>query len=537
MSVAFFLENRAHQLRKICTEAPIQFNLPQPNTRSRLPEELRDFFDLVTAIIDAADEAGKESVQAKLLEFEREIVRLRFSSNDAIKQPAVQLIKAIFADAEYFSGLKPLPQYTDTFAYELLFPSWLNLLTAVMLPRKDSPKPRLEGSRQGTLFEFLGMVLSTGSGGETQLVGFMTFIASRFDAPLCEEMLQRLAELYSREGVAVLESIDAFEPECKDAKQFARRLHDFLTVKHSMYKWPTTSEHPISYKRPLIRVLPDAIIKRLRHIETTRTDWDSFFKVSRRLRFLINSDNLLTSEYNAVLEEQPQHAATLLRFVISGKEQGVFLAPEGQTCLAFLIAHEIREATARAKAAGADRIQLDLEKISGFAEHMAPRLADFGDSTIGFFCKQLLQDAPNRKMILEACISTEMQIKLAEFVLNKVGNVDDDRKFLDWLACISVISPTEEAKGARAALQALTAVVQNRSIGNKEFGDLVGDIQANYGSAMQVLSAPIMAAGGKSPRLASLYMTLNEITETYSSSGKADNFSVVRAKYSRLTNM
>ena len=140
-------------------------------------------------------------------------------------------------------------------------------------------------------------------------------------------------------------------------------------------------------------------------------------------------------------------------------------------------------------------------------------------------------------MILDACASNEMRSQLADYVLEKASKTDDDSRFLEWLACVTVISPSDESLTAKSALQAIAAVVQNRSIGNKEFSDLVGDIQQDWSNSIQTLATPIMAAGGKSARLASLYMTLNEIAETYASSGKVDNFSVVRAKYSRLTNM
>ena len=503
-----------------------KYAYPSSSARARLATELVQFYELLDRICLNSSEGGDaEQLTKDLQKFEREIVRLRFSKNDAVKAPVVGLIKAIFADADYFSGLKPLPQYTDVFAYELLFPSWLNLLTASMLPQSNNPKPRLEGQRQGTLFEFLGTVHAAGSSGESELVGFLTFIASRFDAPLCEELLQRLAEIYSREGASVLESIDSIERNAKDARQFARWLHDYLTVKHSTYKWPAASDYPISYKRPAIRVLPESTVKIITELEQSKDNWPVYSKIARRLRFLINSDHLLTNEFIVALQKRPAETADLLRLVIPTDKPEDFLSPESQVCLAFLIDQEAEAGT------------LDMERILAFADTMAPRLGGYSDATLAFFCRQFLKEPSNRKMMLDACASNEMRSQLAEYVNSKAANTDDDSRFLEWLACVTVISPSEEAATAKATLQALAAVVQNRSIGNKEFSDLVQDLQANVADSMQVLSAPIMAAGGKTPRMASLYMTLNEISETYASTGKAENFSVIRAKYSRLTNM
>ena len=107
---------------------------------------------------------------------------------------------------------------------------------------------------------------------------------------------------------------------------------------------------------------------------------------------------------------------------------------------------------------------------------------------------------------------------------------------MNLLCCATVVSPDANVRQAKHALQALEAVVSNRSIGNKELSDLVDDLQAHATEALGYLACPIMAGAGKTPRLAALYLTLNDITETFETTGKVGNFSVVRAKYSALTN-
>ncbi len=85
------------------------------------------------------------------------------------------------------------------------------------------------------------------------------------------------------------------------------------------------------------------------------------------------------------------------------------------------------------------------------------------------------------------------------------------------------------------SLNALQAVIDNRSIGNKELQDLIRDLQKNIGTALNVLASPLSVAADKNERLVTLYLTLNEVGQTLFHSGKVDNFSVVRAKYSRLS--
>lgn len=531
MGSDFFLQNRAHQLARLCFGKAAAVPAVPSTTRAKLPVELREFLALIDRICMVASQTDEtegidETRRRDLEEFERSIVRLRFSSNDLVKKYAVQLIRAIFADAEYFSGLKPLPQYTDAFAYELLFPSWLNLLKATMLPSSASGRPRLEGQRQAVLFEFLGKVNAAKHVGEESLVAYLTFVASRFDAPQCEELLQRFIELYAKEGSPLLEAIEFFNADCKDARQLTERLQDYLTVKHSLSKWPAQSEFPISYKRPKIRVLPRTIARLLAEMDLSRTDWHRFFNIARPMRLLVNSDHLLANEYISILERFPDDVASLLRLVIQTNEKSTtFLSNEGQVCLALLIESE-----------AAQGASLSIDRVAAFARTMAPRLEGYSDLTLGYFCRQFVSDAKNRNMLLDACSSDVMRSQLGDFVLQSAGRTDDDKRFLELLCCVTVISPESSMDAAKCTLRAIDAVLQNRTIGNKEFVDLVADLRANVEDSIDYLALPIMAASGKSPRMASLYMTLNEISESFAASGKADNFSVVRAKYSALTN-
>ena len=526
MSTSFFYENRAHQLNRLCFGEDASVTIPLEKDLLKLPAELVDLYTLLGKVVTAAksENSTAEMDFSAHREFERSVVRLRFSQDPTIKAAAVGIIKAIFADAEYFSGLKPLPQYKDSFAYELLFPTWLNLLTATMLPQVQSGKPRLEGSRQGTLFEFLGKVNTLALDCEDDLVGMATFVASRFDAPICEELLQRLAEVFAKEGAQFVSKLCSLEKAAKDARQFSRWLQDFLTIKHSCYQWPAESEHPISFRRPPVRVLPKEIQHKLLKLEETEC-WDEFAHIARPLRLLINSDHLISSEYVSALNSHTQHAALLLKFIIQETKSGpIFLSDEAQACLAHMIDCEAKQG------------DLQLDKIEKFASCMAKNLAGFDQDTLRYFCRQFIKDDGNRKMVLDACGSDSMRTQLSDFVLKKAGNVDDDARFLNLMACVTVFS-AEDQSAARNTLQAIDAVRQNRSIGNNEYSDLVGDIQANLSQALEYLSMPIMGASGKDARMASLYLTLNEVAETYASSGKVENFSVVRAKYSRLTNM
>lgn len=527
MSADFFLENRAHQLRRLCIEEPVRFSLNRTGNRGKVPDELAAFYELISRICDDSQAASSGlSAQRRedLRRFEREIVRLRFSADESIKNPAVQLIKAIFSDAEYFSGLKPLPQYTDSFAYERLFPSWLNLLTATMLPQAGGGKPRMNGVQQGALFQFLSK-LQLNASDEDQLVGLLTFLASRFDAPLCEDLLQRFSDLFLKEGSSMLTSISSVEAGCKNARQFAARLRQYLTVKHSMYGWPASRRIQIAYARPMVRSLPVSIKSLLQELEQSQ-DWEHFFHLAEKLSAFINSDELISSEYLALLDQHPQHAGQLIELVIHEAGPPCVVSEEAQHCLAFIFSKEFSESG-----------QIPIEEASRFSNAFTERLRGLQPEALDFLCQHLLAEKEARSSLLGACSSETGQRAISASVLERAGRTQDDSRFLKWLACASVLSPEPEAQAAKQALLAIDGVVQNRSIGNREFSDLVADLRSQPELALGKLASPIRAAGGGNARLAALYMTLNEVAQTLAATGKSDNFSVVRAKYSRLTNL
>ncbi len=526
MSQDFFLLNRAHQVARLAKGSG--FSLPQPKLRTKLPATLVEFYALIDrmcAITDKesptyAETSLSDGQRRDLVSFEKVVVDNRFSSDPQVKQPAVELIRAIFADAAYFSGLKPLPQYTDVFAYELLFPSWLNLLTALMLPRSDNGKPRMTGAQQGELFSFLSKLSGLSVGQEYQLTGFMTLIARRFDAPDCECLLQRLADLVTMAGSATIQTIDKLDAEARDAKEFTKWLAAYLTVRHSSHRWPATSAARIAQHRPPIRVLPTELQTRLDALES-QADWPAYFALAQPLSELIKSEQVLATEFAILLEKHTHRAADMLEVLLANENK--VQSEEAQICLANLIELRLKEDPAAS-----------LTREVQFSKSMAARLQGHSESTLACFCRQFITDEKNRQFILGACESDEKQQQLVKFLLERAAKTSDDSLFLNLLSCITIISPDEEQRSARHALQAIDAVISNRSIGTRELGDLVGDMQQNPTAALRSLANPIMGGAGKSDRLASLYLTLNEITEVFQSSGRVGNFSVVRAKYSAM---
>jgi hypothetical protein len=548
MSRDFFLQNRCYQIAKLCgTESRLEFALPASNARVKLPPKLAEFYALLQRICATAQakmsetglgvEAGQaeqpsptvqlsDTQRRDLEEFERVIVACRFSADPAVKQPAVALMRAIFADAEYFSGLKPLPQYTDAFAYELLFPSWLNLLKACMLPRAVDGKPRLVGDSQGRLFEFLGKLPNLNASDDLLLVGYLTFIASRFDAPQAEELLQRAIELVAIEGASMVAKLDSIDLNCKDARELRERLADFLVVKYSLLPPQTQSPIALAQRRPARRAIAPVLSSRLTELETSQ-QWAEYFALATPLRCLIESSHALSAEYVVLLNQNPSELSRLLALLVvrSSPAKVQVMSDEGQNCLAGLIRLQPQLLTTQWQA------------LPRFAEHVAMRLEGLSESCLQYFQRNLIDDAAGRRLLLESCGDPLKRAALADQLLERAGKTDDQQRLLHLLGCVCVLSPRPDALEAKQTMQAIQAVVDNRSIGTKELSDLLSDIQSNPQQAMETLASPMMAAGSKGPRLAALYLTLNEMSQKLGATGTVDNFSVVRAKYAKLTNL
>ncbi len=542
MSRDFFLLNRCFQVSKLCREpAGSGCSIPAAKIRGKLPPKLNEFYALLDRVCsiagdfhvtDPATPSAESQIDLNdkqrrdLEEFERVIVALRFSSDELVKQPAVALIRAIFADANYFSGLKPLPQYTDVFAYELLFPSWLNLLNASILPRADNGKPRLEGVRQGVMFEFLGKPNALSENQTRLLVGFMTFIASRFDAPHCEDLLQRLVDLVTLKGGLVIDALDGIDLACKDARELRAAMADYLVVSTSLLAADNPSEYPIAYQRPLRRPLPDTVAKSLnQHIETQQ--WTEFLSIARPMRQIIESKHALAPEFVQLLSQQSEKLTQLLSLIAPPSSSGScqVLSEEGQAAVAGLVV------------AQPDLVVNHFPSLQRFACVMAPRLTNFSESAMNYFDRVLIADDNERKSLLESLDNEQARASLVEQLLVRAGKTEDIGRWLNLLLCASLIWQQAEASEAQAALHAIEAVIHNRTIGNRELADLMQDLKANVLQALDYLASPMLAAAGKSPRVAALYLTLNEVSQKLTSSGTVDNFSVVRAKYSKLTNM
>lgn len=547
MSQDFFFLNRAHQVARLC---PAACPIPPMKTRQQLPQLLSDFYSLLEEVCQLGNQASDQDEatklaapqRSKLARFEKQLVQLRFSADDKIKQPAVQLIRAIFGDAAYFSGLKPLPQYTDRFAYELLFPSWLNLLSAMMMGSGGGGKPKLEGRQQGAVFQFLSQYAAATPTNDSQATAYMTFIANRAAANNCDMQLQRLADLLSENGDSLIEVMDSLEASFTDARDLAVRLQALLTVKYSTTSRDAQSAIAIAARRPTVRSIPGPIVTTLESLEQSR-QWEHYFKLATPLANLIDAEQALAPEFARLLVSHLDRAGDLLALLpVKGGKQSA--CPLVQRCAASL---------AEDKLLG--NPQASLTEVQQQIEWLMPRMIVLTEAFGEQLCERLQdKESPWRSKLIVAASDGEATSAQADMSADSRGSSmdtqanelvsdcfarakksSDARAAFEWLAFAAAFGDNHELHPGIWALDALLGVMDNRSIGSKELSDLLGDMQRSPAEALVTLANPLMTLAGKSPRLASLYLTLNDITETFRSTGVYGNFSVVRARYAAMT--
>lgn len=531
MSNDFFLLNRAFQVARLYgpeTGKPLQ--RPPANTLAKLPERTQQLYALLDQICAITNGITAESSidnqqREKLSEFERSIVRDRFHTDPAINAPAVQLIKAIFADASYFSGLKPLPQYTDKFPYELLFPSWLNLLTAIMLPRVGSTHARIDGAHQVNLFQFLGNnSVASGAQGE-QLVAFLTFLASRYDGTDCRLMLQRLINLVEREGEQIVFTLRKFDDKATDGNELKALLGNYLTVKYSQFDWPEKFECVVSNEPPLFRPLPSALVEKLTELETSE-DFETYKDLLQNIATVVNSKSPLSIELTTAFSKHRNLIPHLSKWMQTPGAKCPVLSEAGQSLLATLAVEVAPDGSAEG-----------LAKMDQLVSKLVYRADGISEAAFEFFRTQFVNNRENFKSLVDASTSDHKLQQLATWLLQLASKTDSNEKCINLLSCATLMDRSATSIEAQSSLNALQAVIDNRSIGTKELSDIVDDLQKNIAEALNTLANPMSAISGKSERLTTLYLTLNEIAQTLHHSGKVDNFSVLRAKYTRLSNL
>ncbi len=557
----YFLIHRAHQIHRLRTSSEgNRIELPGSHARGAYPRELTKLFRSIDKICELSegkesetgmlarfasmlsgrsrsDEGEIESEQGglltdsqreMLLEFERDIVRLRQSDERDSVHLASRIIGAILADHEFFNGLRPLA-YAESFGYEFLFPSWLNLFTVLNQREEGSREARFSEQQQRTIFSYLEQWKDEDNNTEADLVAALTFTANRFTAPACFDLVQRMVDrTYDNKSKRTTDRMRLFwklRASIENAIELQRHLEDYLVIQSSVYRPTTGKELAIADVKATRFALPTPVIERLKSLGGESGGGEQFLALIGPLRAMYQQAGGISPNMAGLLSEHPDQMLDILLLSVARERSFKSLSRGEQQIVAKVAQLEVDEG------------RVHIERVKPFASNIAMRTDGFSEGASRLFVAEFIQKESNRRAILGACATPAKLRRISTQVLKMALKAKAAAKFFQYLS-IAVVLDTEidlsRLEEIQMSLLVLQAIHDERSIGHNESEDLLSDMRSNIEDALTALERPILAASGKSDRLAKLYLALHEARETYRHTGRTANFSISRAGFSNL---
>ncbi|MBJ44910.1 MAG: hypothetical protein CMJ80_16810 [Planctomycetaceae bacterium] len=551
MNLDYFLTHRAHQLQNLCgrTEGNC-VELPDRHSRSGFSRRLLKLLKSVDRIcrlqlegethsemlawvrktFRREDVSGSQAMlnatdRELLIEFERSVVQLTFDDDDD-RTPAIAnyLIESIWADRDFFYGLKPLPQHAEEFAYETLFPTWLNLYTALRQDRAAGDEVAPQSME--AIFAFLDDCVQRRFSHEPDLLAAMTFIAHRFPGPTMQGLLQRLMDLADE---STMDWIVLLLREVNDSAALMIGLRDLLIVDSNRFPNATVRSEFSVVRLPLPTApLPALVAKMVDELDDcTMPNLKQKCLVNRLVYRVMLSAGRFEDVFTRLLNRFPKQVLSLLDLI---PEAVIEVDQRAARSTQQLIAEV---ASLETSGDGA----ISVKRVRPFAHHVAVRLGAAGDMTKRFLSQEFLRLPQNRRAILAASVGDQQRIKLADQMLEMAAKTSSTPKFFHLMSIAAAFHPEVNNELTQGRIRVIELARREDSIGKRELEDLVVDLRTHLPASLRYFENPIGVATEKSDRLAKLYLAIHEEWELYQHRGRVSNFGVTRAQYSNLTRL
>ena len=557
----YFLTNRALQIQRLCERTDgNRIEVPDRQSRAGIDRPLANLFKLIDKILklpvgdkqsgglltklklpsllaawDRSSQDGqkpllKPAQRALLIDFERSLVRVRLSEDATSARIGTGIFNLLLSDHEYFNGLKPLPQYTDDFAYELLYPTWINLNTVMLQPTAATKETRFTREQQQTIINFLDEWSEGAGDSEVKLVAILTLIANRFEPPESHEMMQRTIDLcVDRDGDPTTDAIDRLwrlQEDCDSAPEVTKLILDFVLTNSSLR--PTSIYHrfPITSSRVNPVDLPRSVAQCLSTLEADEDQMDDYRKMLSLNRTVIQQAEAFDSDFETLLNDHETQLVDLLQLIANGDDPIAAAPPLVQGIIAEIATRELGEEG-----------QVQIKRLQPFTKRLAPRMNGLSRPTVVFVHADFIRKNPNRKALLSCAGDPTKRSKTAAQLLKIAKNTKNLDRFLNLLSVAAVVDPEfdeTQLKGIQSSIAVLQLAHMEKSIGRKEVNDLEDDIREHLPDSLALLATPLQAALQKNERLAKLYLALNEEVQILQHSGTVSNFGVTRASFSHL---
>lgn len=482
------------------------------------------------AAAKASDMDGGTILQARhrelVVEFETQVIQLLLSGADG-NAIAAEIVNAILQDHKLFFGVKPLAAHSQAFAYEFLFPSWLNLYTVLVLPDRKSGKPRFSNEQVGVIFAFLQEYEVQQGGSSSDLLGAMTCAVNRLPPADSHLMLQQMIDVCS---CPESEFHDAAAERIRELRERVQNPADFLGVLKAQivldaceHRDEIKSEYcilpePIAYGDPPAS-LRNRICESLAQPKQVQ-DWPRYARVVGQL---FQTPDGIDPAYVEILERRPQDFEAWLILLLS-EPIGATLSADGQRLLARLI---------RCSSKGSTNLSPD--DVLGFAR-LATRLDFLDEHASDLFEQEFIDREKNRDVILRHCADRATRRPIFEKVYAIARRTEDSNKFFSRLLIAQALNPDCEMlqlEGIARSVRVLRILEERGFISDTQFVELAKDIRENLPDSMEYLRQPRLGAG-RETNLRSLYLALEEECQSYAELGVVGNIGLKRAAYSNL---
>ncbi len=536
----YFLIHRALQIQRLCAPGSEHgIELPGRLSRDGLPAAAIAFLRAVDRIrkLPLDEKAPRGLMQllrlgrtqsasrltpkqrALILEFERQLVELRLLDDPQANKLAAACIQAILRDRAFFFGLKPLAQHTEDFAHELLYPTWLNLYTAMRL-RCGAGQPKFTDEQVKEVVECLRKFESELGQAAQPLQGLLTFVANRFTAEEAVHFARRLARRGARDpasATACIARIDALLQPTPAADELKELIPGFVLVECCLQG--ESDERPENASRgPFPPVLED----KLQELPQSPETFPAFRQLLLTIAKIVERAGGFDEGLGKLFAAGTYEPFELLDLCLSADAGRPAFSCQVQRLIVRL---------------------LELEKpmepqtpasVRGLAHHLGRRLDCLDPHDLGVFAAEFIEKDRNRAVLLAAAQDGAKRERVAQQLLEATRREKDSDRFFYRLQVAALLGSWQNLAGLEnigRSIKVLQLSRRDDSISLRELTELMDDLRDNLPASLGYLESPGFAGRGKPDRLARLYLSLNEACHLYSATGKAANFGLIRAGY------
>lgn len=441
--------------------------------------------------------------------------------------PTDSVVMPILRDQANFNGLKPMQFHSDRFAHELLFPSWLNLYTSLILAAPESSTPRFTTKQVKSIFDCLSEFEAAANRPDlAELLGALTLVANRCPPNDARVFVQQLLNLSSAKGQRASSDIILRLREANEsAAGFLQVLKSWVVFETSALGELVQTVCDLDVETPRYHQLPEFISAQIRAAGEVEGAYERWAGLLAKISRFSQRGGSVAPEYAEFLEQRGDELDAWLSFLAPDNSERP-LSTASQRLLVQL-----------ATSAQTDPAGPVPGSIQAFAQVLAPRLDYLHIQFSALFEKEFIKNDANRSLLLR-CIEDDAQRRqVSQRLLAHAKKSNDRNRILGRMTIAAVIDP-EYDTGKLGAIGRTTCVLkaleENGFISSNQLEELAGDVRRRLPESIEFLAAPHLGASGQEGRLARLYLALYEECEKFEHYGETGNFGLTTAAYGNL---